>query len=570
MLAGLLSDPAQLVKRYNLAKRTWPGRLFLIQVGDSLYAFGDDARIIAQVCGSDLLVERMFAGAPAPTVALRTDDYEWCIARLREAGHLIGFINRRTKSTPAPDRAPSASETAAADEATFVCPECGHRTVFDPWSESARCPRCGFTPPVGRQMGSYLYKKGMHPLLPDKLALRGYGFRTLDAIMPSDRTPERHVKHFEDYRLVRPSPRPATSGEVTRVKPMHLLPREGLRIVAGEEAPPVGRQGKDEVVVTKCPQCGGALHYEPGASEVTCPYCSYQLDLREEGEFDERASLLADLQFQRRHGYRIWKEARRVVRCQSCGAELSMTSHLANRCAFCGSTDVLVVDNERPFERPDGLLPFRIGQEEAAEAVRQSQHSILQRLRRWWSSREYRIQELQGLYLPFWAFDGTVEIGGVYRAKPSPTAGDLDRRTFTHVEYETHLDNLLIPAVDAPEPSLLERVHPFDMSGLIPYEEVLIADWPARLYNLDVEMVVDDVHDAMITLARQRRGGGPRTGSLDPHHFTRVSPLVQVSGTTYQLILLPVWVAVLETRDERGLVLVNGQTGKVCARFKGG
>jgi hypothetical protein len=33
---------------------------------------------------------------------------------------------------------------------------------------------------------------------------------------------------------------------------------------------------------------------------------------------------------------------------------------------------------------------------------------------------------------------------------------------------------------------------------------------------------------------------------------------------TYQLVLLPVWVALMQGADRRSLALVNGQTGKVA------
>jgi hypothetical protein len=38
----------------------------------------------------------------------------------------------------------------------------------------------------------------------------------------------------------------------------------------------------------------------------------------------------------------------------------------------------------------------------------------------------------------------------------------------------------------------------------------------------------------------------------------------QTSGLTYQLVLLPVWVALLQVGDELCPALVNGQTGKVA------
>ena len=28
----------------------------------------------------------------------------------------------------------------------FVCPQCGHRSSYNPWVESAHCPQCGYEP----------------------------------------------------------------------------------------------------------------------------------------------------------------------------------------------------------------------------------------------------------------------------------------------------------------------------------------------------------------------------------------------------------------------------------------
>ncbi len=28
----------------------------------------------------------------------------------------------------------------------FICPECAHKSFYDPWVESAHCPRCGYSP----------------------------------------------------------------------------------------------------------------------------------------------------------------------------------------------------------------------------------------------------------------------------------------------------------------------------------------------------------------------------------------------------------------------------------------
>ncbi|MGD8626043.1 MAG: hypothetical protein PVJ34_16015, partial [Anaerolineae bacterium] len=38
----------------------------------------------------------------------------------------------------------------------FLCPQCGHRSSFDPWQGAARCERCGFTPLSGPAGGNYV------------------------------------------------------------------------------------------------------------------------------------------------------------------------------------------------------------------------------------------------------------------------------------------------------------------------------------------------------------------------------------------------------------------------------
>jgi hypothetical protein len=107
-------------------------------------------------------------------------------------------------------------------------------------------------------------------------------------------------------------------------------------------------------------------------------------------------------------------------------------------------------------------------------------------------------------------------------------------------------------------------MHSFDLHALVPYEPRLLADWPAQLYNLDVEVVVKDAYDTMLALT-SRQVGPPVKVMLawDSTPSSDARRSFQVSSTTYQLVLLPVWVALLQSQDERSLALVDGQTGKV-------
>jgi hypothetical protein len=281
---------------------------------------------------------------------------------------------------------------------------------------------------------------------------------------------------------------------------------------------------------------------------------------------DGPARPVRNLRLQRRYEGHAWEEAQRIVHCRTCGAELTMTQDLAHNCAFCGSTNVLVEDSGRTLEQPDGLLPFQVGKGQATEAIHQAQNAFARRLMSWFTGKQYALKELQGMYLPFWVFDGMVE---TYRYSKGFAQAQKESLGLT-----TH-ENLLFPGVDVPPPALLQRAYPFDLQTLTPYEARLLADWPAKLYSRDVELVSEQARSTMIGLTQQqRRPVVPRRQAgwhTRAQQWTEARTLAQrdtissqVIGTTYQLVLLPLWVALLVSGDERHLALVNGQTGKAA------
>ena len=71
---------------------------------------------------------------------------------------------------------------------------------------------------------------------------------------------------------------------------------------------------------------------------------------------------------QRRFGFtREWKIGARVLVCQNCAAQLTLSgTTFSTQCPFCDSAHVLVQDAVGSFEEPDALLPFKIDRRAAA------------------------------------------------------------------------------------------------------------------------------------------------------------------------------------------------------------
>ena len=229
-----------------------------------------------------------------------------------------------------------------------------------------------------------------------------------------------------------------------------------------------------------------------------------------------------------------------------------MTHHLARQCVFCGSSSVLVEDNRQELIRPDGFLPFKIDQDKAARAV----HRAL-RSNGWRNHAGMKPERPQGIYLPFWVFDGFVEA----RYQPETLEGVLapSRRPEPYRRL-LMFDNLLHSAMERSFAPLLESILPYRLGKMVPYDAHLLADWAAALYRRDVERVVEKARDAMLRAAIRR------TRRLSPEALKswNAKRSFQITSVTYQLVLLPVWTVAVGPRGRRALVLVNGQTGEAA------
>jgi DNA-directed RNA polymerase subunit RPC12/RpoP len=352
-----------------------------------------------------------------------------------------------------------------------------------------------------------------------------------------------------------PGERMACLEKAIRLEPAHPLALDALAVARGElsAAGEPGKRAEPEAVIVRCPRCGGGLRYEPGAEAVECRYCEHRISLHESKAPDREAPLVTTLRLQRRHQGRAWTAARRALRCEGCGAELAMARRLAAACAYCGSRNVLASGDPRTLQQPDGILPFRVDEREATAALCAGVKGRTGR-------RRIEAGTPRGLYVPFWLFDGAVEVRWL--------EGAGGRTPSSEHEHQVRFDDLLFPAVDAPPPSVLDRVGPFRLWKLAPYEPHVLADWPAQLYNLDVELVVEDAYDTMLALAH-RRSGPPVSVEVVKGDSGKRSGVggtmrtLQVSQVTYRLVLVPLWVAPFRHKGERCLGLVNGQTGSV-------
>lgn len=471
-----------------------------------------------------------------------------------------------------------------------VCPSCGARLLPDPDGQGLWCQFCGAVrDDAGAQAQAARQRAQIAQGSPYEPPVRQVGMpyelrRTFDSAWDSLRAGDLRsagyvlraaLNEYGDqadlwYLLSLTTPdrgeRLVYLGRALDAQPYHDYAWRDKGVLEGvipaREAGPLPDVDAGEPVAAEseteaCPVCGGALAFDVAAGALLCGHCGYKpggpLARAYHGGYDRLDNAL----LQRRFGFsREWKIGQRVLVCQNCGAQLTLVgTTLSTQCRFCDSAHVLVRDAVGSFEEPDALLPFAIDQNEAARAVRA-------RL-----SPDQRAQvvrgEVQGVYLPFWAFEGLVSIS----VPPSATAtGWLSAGV-----YPVH--DALVCGATQPHQAVLDELMPYDLADLRRYDPRALALWPAQIYGVDV-IQASITARAYAKYAARLQATGRRVPAvaLARADSTAYNPpdtppwqvaRVEIQGLNYRLLLLPVWMVTLYLDSgQHRPAAVNGQTGE--------
>ncbi|MFN7132647.1 MAG: hypothetical protein ACK4N5_11240, partial [Myxococcales bacterium] len=155
----------------------------------------------------------------------------------------------------------------------------------------------------------------------------------------------------------------------------------------------------------RCGKCAAPVTWDPSQKAMACEYCGAAEPVEvPQAEIVEHAIEKA----MSAPGHTGLDRPVRRVRCGNCNATVSFDPGVvAGRCAFCGAAAVTEVQGENRTFRPESLLPFTVSKEQALEAYRRWLAGL------WFRPNDLKkkaeLQEIAGVYLPFWTFDAHAE-----------------------------------------------------------------------------------------------------------------------------------------------------------------
>lgn len=323
--------------------------------------------------------------------------------------------------------------------------------------------------------------------------------------------------------------------------------------------------------VFPCKGCGADLKFAPGSTELICPYCGSRETIAGPSETVEELDFHAALSEAEKESV---TEERLSARCPACGAETTLDPNLASAlCPYCGGQLDGRSQSVRVF-RPKSLLPFVVKKEEAHKRFRDWISGL------WFApgtlKKNAQSGSLQGIYLPYWTFDSSVttrytgQRGTYYYVTETYTETvngrsvtkqrQVRRTRWTDVSgvVKNLFDDVLVQAASSLPQDKVEKLEPWDLEQLVPYQNEYIAGFKCQNYSVGLpdafkQATVKMMEEVRVTVQRDIGGDEQRVGRLSP----------DFQNITFKHILLPVWLSAYRHGEKVFRFLINARTGEV-------
>jgi uncharacterized Zn finger protein (UPF0148 family) len=253
----------------------------------------------------------------------------------------------------------------------------------------------------------------------------------------------------------------------------------------------------------------------------------------------------------------------RTYTCSACGAALTVDAATAvTECPYCGNTAVLpgTLGGE---DRPEKVIPFKIDRNHATAALQQY-YQGKKFLPKAFASNNV-VEHMQGVYVPFWLFDGHASGQASFEATRSRSYRQGDWQVTETSIYDVRragtLDFVGVPAdASSKMPNThMDAIEPYNYAELTDFSVAYLPGYAAERYDTNANE------------CRKRAGERMRHSAIDAlrdsvqgyETVTVRSSNAQIKWGKVTYALLPVWI--LHTRWEGSdyLFAMNGQTGRL-------
>ena len=261
-----------------------------------------------------------------------------------------------------------------------------------------------------------------------------------------------------------------------------------------------------------------------------------------------------------------WQEGEtdgmRVYTCESCAGEIIGDENLGSTtCPYCGSKVVMTGQFSGAL-KPDYVIPFKFDKKQAMKNFETFVNKRKYVPKRFKSDKH--IEEIKGVYVPFWLFDGDADADMSFGAEKikSWTEGKYE---YTETEYynvtrsgNVTFKNIPVDGSEKLADDLMESIEPFHFNEAVDFETAYLAGYLADKYDVD-EKASENRANERIKYSVEEALSDTVKG------YSRVngrSSSITIKGGKAKYALYPVWLLSATYNGEAYTFAMNGQTGK--------
>lgn len=319
----------------------------------------------------------------------------------------------------------------------------------------------------------------------------------------------------------------------------------------------------------KCPNCGGAVEFDSVSQKVKCPYCDTEFSIEvfnELNELESQSVISSDEAAWDISAGSEWDSAEedkiKVYSCNACGGEIIADEKTAAlKCPYCDNP-VVFTGKLSGALKPDCIIPFKLNKADAKKRL--LEHLKGKPFLPAVFTDQNHIDEIKGVYVPFWLFDGHAEGEVHYRAQKTHVWADS--------KYEYHetsffklfragamtFANIPVDGSTSMPQNLMESIEPFNYSDAVDFETAYLAGYLADKYDITAEDSIDRANERIKRSLEEnlrKTVSGYENINVEENH-------IQIQNGKTKYALLPVWVLNTSWNGEKYLFAMNGQTGK--------
>lgn len=330
----------------------------------------------------------------------------------------------------------------------------------------------------------------------------------------------------------------------------------------------------NDFVQYKCPCCGAALRFSPGAQKLSCASCGNEYDLETLRQYEQEEERGSGREEEQELNWEYQREAQGAKRtedgkyiCPSCGAEIEADENtVSTTCPYCDNVVVIRASASGEYE-PDVMIPFQIKGDQARQMLEnfcRGKRLLPKNFR----DSSY-LKNLKGYYVPYWLFDCDASAEMSFNATRTRAWSDSE---YDYLETSYYLVNRAggmefyhVPVDGSTEmdDDTTESIEPFDYGALTEFNPAYLAGYETDKYDVDAKAAEGRAKERLYRSAEQVMRGtvsGYDTVTVKHRYLDAKNGKVHYA-------LLPVWMFETVYNGKKYQFAINGQTGKMVGEL---